>query len=126
MLRHVPQRDAQTLPLLTKAENIPLPSGWADMVICFSAFPHVADKKAAVAEFFRILKPGGLAYVLHIDGRAKLNALHDGHRAVCGDHLPCPHGMGLLFSEVGFNVLQAHESEVHYHFCAQKPESYTP
>lgn len=73
-------------------EAVPLLDGYVDAVICFSAFPHFSDKEAAACEFYRLLKPGGAAYVLHIDGREKLNDLHDQHHAVCGDHLPCPHG----------------------------------
>lgn len=102
------------------AECMPLPDASVDMVICFSAFPHVADKKAAAREFYRVLRPAGRAYVLHIDGREKLNQLHDSHHAVEGDHLPCPTGMRIIFSEAGFTNIEASEGPDHFHFCAIK------
>lgn len=102
------------------AECMPLPDASVDMVICFSAFPHVADKKAAAREFYRVLCPAGRAYVLHIDGREKLNQLHDSHHAVEGDHLPCPTGMRIIFSEAGFTDIEASEGPDHFHFCAIK------
>lgn len=102
------------------AECMPLPDASVDMVICFSAFPHVADKKAAAREFYRVLRPAGRAYVLHIDGREKLNQLHDSHHAVEGDHLPCPTGMRIIFSEAGFTNIEASEGPDNFHFCAIK------
>lgn len=102
------------------AECMPLPDASVDMVICFSAFPHVEDKKAAAREFHRVLCPAGRAYVLHIDGREKLNQLHDSHHAVEGDHLPCPTGMRIIFSEAGFTNIEASEGPDHFHFCAIK------
>jgi len=92
-----------------RAESMPLTDASADMVICFSAFPHIGDKQAAAREFYRILRPTGRAYVLHIDGREKLNQLHDSHHAVEGDHLPCPTGMSIIFTTAGFTSIEAHE-----------------
>lgn len=124
MLAHAARRDAQLWPLLARAEELPLLDGWADMVLCFSAFPHIEDKEAAAREFFRVLKPGGRVYVLHIDGRQKLNQLHDRHQAVCGDHLPCPFGMKALFGAAGFAAMQVEDAEDHYYFSACKKESH--
>lgn len=76
--------------------------------------------KVAAQEFYRVLRPAGRAYVLHIDGRQKLNHLHDSHHAVQGDHLPCPTGMSIIFSEAGFTSVEASEGPDHYHFCAVK------
>ncbi len=107
-------------PILSLAESIPLPDGYVDAVICLSAFPHIQDKEKAASEFFRVLKSGALAYVIHLDGREKLNALHDSHAAVHGDHMPCPNGMRAIFKKVGFSLFEADESDNHYFFAAQK------
>ncbi|MEG2171981.1 MAG: class I SAM-dependent methyltransferase [Desulfovibrionaceae bacterium] len=120
MLASVPERDARAVPLLARAEHIPLPAAYADMILCFSAFPHIGDKKAAAREFYRVLKPGGQAYVLHIDGREKLNTLHDQHHAVQGDHLPCPQGMRHIFGAAGFNAMTVDDAPDHYYFFTQK------
>ena len=120
MLQCLSKRFAHVRTYQAKAEAMPLPDASVDMVICFSAFPHIADKKAAAREFYRVLRPAGRAYVLHIDGREKLNNLHDSHHAVQGDHLPCPTGMSIIFSEAGFSSVEASEGANHYHFCAVK------
>ena len=41
-------------------ENIPLPDRIADMVFCHQTFHHLADQNAALREFYRVLKPGGV------------------------------------------------------------------
>ena len=120
MLKCLSARFSHVRTYQAAAECMPLPDASVDMVICFSAFPHVADKKAAAREFYRVLRPAGQAYVLHIDGREKLNQLHDSHHAVEGDHLPCPTGMRIIFSEAGFTDIEASEGPDHFHFCAIK------
>lgn len=76
MIAGAARRHPDSWPLLARAEEIPLPDAFVDVVICFSAFPHVSDKPAAAREFLRVLRPGGAAYVLHVNGREKLNAMH--------------------------------------------------
>lgn len=120
MLNYAAQRDALVWPLLARAESIPLLDDYADALICFSAFPHISDKEAAAREFYRVLKPGGHVFVLHIDGREKLNHLHDQHHAVQGDYLPCPHGMRQIFAAAGFGDMQVEDAPDHYYFFSQK------
>lgn len=43
-------------------ERIPLPAGFADLVINENCLDHVSDPGAVVAEMLRLLKPGGLAW----------------------------------------------------------------
>lgn len=40
-------------------ESLPVPSGWADVVISNGVFNLCADKPAVLAEAFRVLRPGG-------------------------------------------------------------------
>lgn len=40
-------------------ESLPVPSGWADVVISNGVLNLVPDKAAALAEMFRVLRPGG-------------------------------------------------------------------
>lgn len=120
MLEGVAERDAGTVAVHASAEQMPLIDGYVDAVLCFSAFPHFSDKPAAAREFYRVLKPGGRAYVLHIGGREFINRLHDMYEAVAGDHLPSEHGMRVLFTEAGFSATELDESETHYFFSASK------
>jgi len=45
---------------IVNSERIGLPSGTADIVTSFSVIEHQPDKRAAIAEVARVLKPGGL------------------------------------------------------------------
>jgi SAM-dependent methyltransferase len=44
-------------------EGIPLPAGFADLVIIENCLDHVADPKAVIAEIHRLLNPGGLVWL---------------------------------------------------------------
>lgn len=41
------------------AETLPVPNGWADVVISNGVLNLVPDKSAALADMYRVLKPGG-------------------------------------------------------------------
>jgi len=120
MLEGVAERDAMALAVHAQAEKIPLIDGYVDMVICFSAFPHFSDKAAVAREFYRVLKPGGKAFVLHIGNREFINRLHDMYKAVEGDHLPSEHGMRAIFTAAGFSAIELDEGASHYYFSAVK------
>lgn len=42
------------------AAHIDLPDSGFDLVFCHQTFHHIVEQEAAMAEFFRILKPGGV------------------------------------------------------------------
>jgi ubiquinone/menaquinone biosynthesis C-methylase UbiE len=46
------------------AEEIPLPSNSQDLVICESVLEHVDSPTKSFDEVFRILRPGGVAYIV--------------------------------------------------------------
>src|SRR5260370_41437433 len=48
------------------AEALPVPDGWADVVISNGVLNLVPDKTAALAEMARVLKPGGRAQIADI------------------------------------------------------------
>jgi SAM-dependent methyltransferase len=45
-------------------ERVPLPSGFADLLIIENALDHVGDPGAVLTEIFRLLRPGGLLWLL--------------------------------------------------------------
>lgn len=120
MLKGAAAKDRRTLVIQARAEDLPLIDEYVDRVLCFAAFPHFSDKGAAVREFFRVLKPGGRAYVLHLGNREEINQHHDSHQAVRGDHLPCPGGMSKLFTTAGFADCRLEEKPGWYCFIARK------
>jgi ubiquinone/menaquinone biosynthesis C-methylase UbiE len=48
-------------------DRIPLPSGSVDRVICKNVLEYVPDLEAALGEFRRVLRPGGLAHAIDSD-----------------------------------------------------------
>lgn len=40
--------------------QMPLPDGYADVLLCHQTFHHFVEQEAALEEFLRVLKPGGL------------------------------------------------------------------
>jgi ubiquinone/menaquinone biosynthesis C-methylase UbiE len=120
MLKGVMEKDQRVQIIQARAESIPLPEGYVDLLICFSAFPHLHDKDAAAAEFYRVLSPGGRVYILHLCDRKTINRHHDGHPAVQGDHIPTPEAMHEMFAKVGFSNISLSDDPEHYLFSAQK------
>lgn len=50
--------------LAAPGEAVPLPSGFADLVVIENALDHVHDPRVVVREIRRLLKPGGLMWLL--------------------------------------------------------------
>ena len=80
---------------------MPLQDAACDVVICFSCFPHFADKPAATRELARVLRPGGRILVAHFDSSADINRHHRKAEAVMHDHLPDAAEMCFLFRCAG-------------------------
>lgn len=58
MLRHLKQVCPDAVPVLARAEQIPVRGRWADVVVCAQAY-HWFDLDRALPEVARVLKPGG-------------------------------------------------------------------
>lgn len=54
----------RVIPLASTGEQIPLPGAVADLVIIENALDHVEDPLAVAREMARLLKPGGLVWLL--------------------------------------------------------------
>lgn len=51
----------------TADDRIPVPDASVDRVICKNVLEYVPDMRATLSEFYRILKPGGLAHAIDSD-----------------------------------------------------------
>ncbi len=119
MLKGAAQKN-EALLIQAEAEHIPLIANYVDQVICFAAFPHVADKKQAVREFFRVLRAGGKVFIAHLMNRDELSAHHEKHHAVRQDRLPNFEDMNQLFVSAGFAQTYLDEKPGWYLFVAEK------
>lgn len=77
-----------------------------DISVGFRAFPHFEDKKKALAEIHRVLKPGGRLYFIHLVSSKQLAMHHQRQGGVVADDvLPSADEMQKLFKAAGFAKL---------------------
>ena len=62
--RLIPERAARVMFLSSPGEAVPLPSQCADLVVMENCLDHVDDPAATLGESHRLLKPGGLLWLL--------------------------------------------------------------
>ncbi|MEM4389316.1 MAG: methyltransferase domain-containing protein [Candidatus Micrarchaeia archaeon] len=48
---------------VARAENLPFPDNYFDLVVCKTTLEHVNDVEKAISEMVRVLKPGGWMYI---------------------------------------------------------------
>ena len=123
MLKKIKEKYQDRFPCVqSDAEEICLKDNTFDKVLCFSCFPHFPDKKEALIEIERILKPGGYVFVLHSDPRKAINDLHKNiGGAIENDFLPDERNMMYLFLKAGFENIHIYDSEKYYFAAASKP-----
>lgn len=82
------------------------PAGYFDRIICLNVFPHLIDKPVILHEFARLLKPDGVLWINHFEGREALNRFHHHAAPEVADHiLPCPWTMRNLMEGSGFELV---------------------
>ncbi len=57
-------QDANGTAFQADMQRMPLPDNCVDTVICFHVLEHIAEDRRAVSELVRMLKPGGVAYIM--------------------------------------------------------------
>jgi ubiquinone/menaquinone biosynthesis C-methylase UbiE len=99
--------------LAGSAEAIPVPAGACDLVLMFLAFHHVLDRRAAVAEIRRVVRPGArvLLRSTFSDRMPDLlwHRFFPGARRVERQMFPSLTEVVLLFEEAGFAVVALDE-----------------
>ena len=92
-----------------------------DKIVCYSTFPHIQKPQNALAEFYRVLKPGGTALVFHNCCSRKLNHYHAKiPNIISFDKLPKSEHLQELMRQAGFNEIRTIEQPDLYWVEAEK------
>jgi len=103
--------DRRVLWMAADASSIPLPDAAVDRAVAFSTWPHFPDPASVLLEIRRTLRPGGAFHIIHVDGRATINAIHSGAaKAIAGDALRPACEVAAMISESGFRTITAEDS----------------
>ena len=79
------------------AEDVPLPSGAADLVICHNALDHVDRPRSVLREAARLLAPGGMLWLI-VDLRSTVDHMHP--------HVFDEQGLRTLIRACGFHTFR--------------------
>lgn len=86
--------------------DISLDTCYFDFIICYSVFPHFADKQLAINRMSKFLKNGGKIVICHSQSREEINNLHrKASDAVCEDNLPDTSTIADYFGKAGLNTI---------------------
>jgi len=103
------------------AARMPVRLASLDLVLCFGLLPHVEDVGRALAEFLRVLKPGGALAIGHAMGSRELNAFHGSLEGpVSKDLLPPAREVAERLSRLGAVAIQAEEEPAWYFVRAER------
>jgi SAM-dependent methyltransferase len=88
-------------------ENLPLKDRTVDCITCVAAFAHVCDKKEAIEEMSRVLRPDGRLYIAHLLSSRELAEHHrSAGGAVEHDILPPDVEMAAMLQRAGLKDIQ--------------------
>ena len=115
--------DARVAWHVADAGRLPIPSASCDRIFCYSVWPHFDDFEAVLAEFGRVLRPGGKVHVWHLASREFINSIHaEASEAVRDDILHPANETASLFERCGYSILENEEDEDHYLVTARREE----
>ena len=90
--------------IVANAENLKFPNRTFDAVTCFGLFPHLENKKDALQQFHRVLKPNGKLIIAHALSRKEIRNHHkNAPPEIASDELPEEDVMRRLLHQAGFD-----------------------
>lgn len=100
-----------------------LPGQVFDRILCNAAFPHFENRRQALQEMARLLRPSGSIVVSHPIGREAVNALH--HKTedvVAEDRVPTTQEMMSLLADIGLRDINVIDEAEFYLAIGWKPQ----
>lgn len=107
MLAQARARSSSVQWLTAPAEQLPFEDEALDAVVTTSAF-HFFDQSAALREFHRVLRPGGVAVVATISPPCPAPLARLSRDLRNPAHNPAPSEMRALFADAGFELFDQH------------------
>jgi len=90
------------------------PNLFYDLIICYSVFPHLKNKKGIIKKFYKLLRSGGYLVIFHSESREAINSLHKNIGGVVEhDHLPAAEVVASIAKEAGFIVDTILDSDIY-------------
>jgi len=123
MIRQIRSKNfpANVIPFLGDIHQTSFPDAFFDRIIANACYPHFDDKKKALCEMLRIVKPGGILVISHPTGRTRVNRHHRRiHPAVRMDILPPARQLQKLLDSIGFSPLRTIEEPQFYLVAATR------
>ncbi len=113
---------SNTSIIVSNAENLQFPDASFDAVTCFGLFPHLDNKKAALNQFYRVLKSKGRLIIAHALSSMEVKRHHQtAPPAVAYDVLPTEAIMRKLLEQAGFIGVQIVDRPGSYLCTSTKP-----
>lgn len=107
---------------LQDVEELDLPSGSFDFVICFGLFPHLENRERALHQISRVLRSGGRLVIAHALSSDEIRSHHHkASSAVSQDILPKKPEMIWLLKSTGFTEIHIEDDPGHYLCVSTKP-----
>ncbi len=107
MLKRASQKNFKNVVEYIQADACQLPckSQKFSKVILLAMFPHFEDKIQAMKEIYRVLKPEGVAILVHLKDRTSVNQIHTSiGGAIANDLLPDETMIKSFLLRVGFKI----------------------
>jgi len=93
-----------------------------DLVVCYSCFPHFADKPLALQILSRALRKGGRIAVAHSDSAKKINGVHmNAGVEIKNDFLPSMEQLKQMMKKNGLTVTFERDDASYFICIARKP-----
>lgn len=114
---------AGLVTLQADAHSLPLRDDNVDVVLCNGVYPHFHDKRRALSEIRRVLRPSGVLIINHFVCRDRVNSIHGSseNEVLRVDLLPPAIELVELLNSIGFTASHYTDTDDLYRIRATLP-----